>query len=406
MHPKSQITFADKNESRDGRQPIKSPIGQMKRKSSTQAVYIPLWNAAPQFHPFQHFYFEFISAMVTANASSRPSELFNNDIEDNFVDDGLNIVRFATYFVSDVYPPILVAFGITGNLMSFLLLRQPQYRHLLTCFYMRALCVFDTIVMLCMVEFLLMRKVPGIMEHYGTFFCIHYIMVDYTAYSVSVWILAFFSIDRFIATKWPLNAAVVCTKKRAKVAISSTLCGFTLFYIPNFFRYYDSSGSTQVFQCPFALPPWFPKFFSITDTLLTVCAPFVVICSANAGIVITLFKRRLKRKQLGTTSDDSGARNAQIMAMLAVLTIAYIATNLPWLFYALLIEAYFRNYFSHELENLILLVVTHAMATNCAINFYMYCFSCMKFRKDLIRMIKDWFEINRNISSTLSTQST
>jgi hypothetical protein len=54
-------------------------------------------------------------------------------------------VLWTVHYVLD---PIVLALGLLGNILAFLVLLQPQYRNQTTCLYMRILAVFDTSIIL------------------------------------------------------------------------------------------------------------------------------------------------------------------------------------------------------------------------------------------------------------------
>lgn len=305
----------------------------------------------------------------------------------------------ASFFLNEVYLPMISCIGLLGNCCSFLLLRQPQYRHQLSALYIRMITVFDCITLLMNFELLIILKVPEVTQYHPTFVCIQHIYVYYTAYDMSVWTLSLFSIDRFIATVWPLQASKYCTKTRAKIAISSVLTFFILFYIPNVFRKYDTS-TNAAFNCPFDssyLPEWYSEFFSIADTLFFIGFPFMIILTANSGIAIALMIRRANKKKLGSTSE--GNQDRTVLLMLLLLTIIYISTNLPYALYAYLIEVLYKDALTPATETLIHEIATQAWVTNSALNFYALCLGCKRYRIDLLKMFRGWFGVKSKAAS-------
>jgi hypothetical protein len=54
------------------------------------------------------------------------------------------IFRLSLLLINKVLPPAVIGVGLVGNILAFLVLRQPQYAKQTTCFYMRTLAIFDT----------------------------------------------------------------------------------------------------------------------------------------------------------------------------------------------------------------------------------------------------------------------
>jgi hypothetical protein len=55
-----------------------------------------------------------------------------------------NIFSAILFTINMIFPPIVIILGLIGNILAFVVLRQPQYAKQTTCFYMRVLAIFDS----------------------------------------------------------------------------------------------------------------------------------------------------------------------------------------------------------------------------------------------------------------------
>jgi hypothetical protein len=58
----------------------------------------------------------------------------------------LEIFQLLLLAINKVLPPAIIVVGLVGNVLAFVVLRQPQYAKQTTCFFMRTLAIFDTSV--------------------------------------------------------------------------------------------------------------------------------------------------------------------------------------------------------------------------------------------------------------------
>jgi hypothetical protein len=304
--------------------------------------------------------------------------------------------------VNKVLPPFVVLFGLVGTLLAFLVLRQPQYAKQTTCFYMRVIAVFDSLSLLTHVSLrTAVNHNPGFLFglEAGPIVC-PILSVFVCVYGLSNWTVAAMTLDRFLAIRFPLQAASWCTMKRSKITVTAILVGFIVFVFPYTLRTYNPYGLVAPEICHFdpeTFPLWFRDFYNVFLTTLVNTAPFFTILIFNVLIIITLVAGRLRKakEKLSSHNQESSNKDGHITILLFQVTLIFFVTNIPWTIDVWLLLTILPNMAVTvrlaRIQKLAYEIVTFIVFINPAVNFYIYCLGCRKFRKDLRCMFQKGF---------------
>ena len=88
------------------------------------------------------------------NLTTDTSEILGTSLNDSNTQDHLVKIKNWIWFIGY---PILIIFGMFGNLLVFVVMRRGSLKHVSTCFYMSILALADTGKKLSVLVFVLMR---------------------------------------------------------------------------------------------------------------------------------------------------------------------------------------------------------------------------------------------------------
>jgi hypothetical protein len=287
--------------------------------------------------------------------------------------------------------------GLVNNVLSFLIMNSRHYRQNVSCFCLKILAVID---LFSLFEYLLVQiwySVPfAFRQLVGSFFCVQLFWVVNSTVNMSAWTLVYIAATRFVAVVYPLKSATWCTKKKANIFFVFNVLIFFTWEIKNVvWRRYFEDLSNPRFFC-YILEEYAAVALQLymVQTSLYIFIPWILIAFANLYTILTLTRRhddviwmsRVDRKSNSGTADERS-----ITRMLLLTMFAFLVLMLPYCVYTI-----FWDVFYHSValsENMILIRLIHYKISlimtnaNHAVNFYMYCAACKKFRQSLWEML-------------------
>ncbi|XP_067210327.1 thyrotropin-releasing hormone receptor-like isoform X2 [Linepithema humile] len=155
------------------------------------------------------------------------------DVENKTI--GLNTIDVTINLdVRQYFLPIFTCLGLLGNCLSVYVLLRPELRCTSISIYMGALAINDTgVLIILLIAWLnVMYITDPIYWFYLLSFQVFFVFL-------SVWFTAAFTVQRYIATKWPLRYQSLCTMYRAKIVII-VLIGLAISYTISWFSFFSS----------------------------------------------------------------------------------------------------------------------------------------------------------------------
>jgi hypothetical protein len=313
----------------------------------------------------------------------------------------------------------MIATGLIGNTLSFLIMSLPSNRKNVMCFYLRVLAICDV---LAINFFLLPRWVFSMWPEYlrvksiGALECILAYWPPFVFCDASIWLIPFIALDRFIVVRFPLRASQWCTMKRAKILCTFDITLHLFLYLPNAFRQtaQDENGLYTVCNLPPAIA-WYEMVFQFSNAIFDVVVPMILIFGFNIAIIYTLRKHSADLKDQ-TGAEGSKQRVKQERSLTIMLVV--VATSLMILCLPYMIDFVVWQWFLGDLlitqpsikpiKMLTYEIRLEMVQWNNALNFFMYFASSSKFRKDLRVLFCDklgkFSSLNSSSSGPKSTQ--
>ena len=308
---------------------------------------------------------------------------------------------------------ILFIFGCVGNLLSFAVMIRRTMRSSSTAFYMAALALADTLVMVtgCLRRWALEAFEEDLLN-VSAAACSTINFIQYWSFDVAVWILVVMTIDRTIVVTSPLKAYVHTTRRRAVIALVSVMVICALINIHFFFttEYWPEmrlcTGKEDYYEFYSAVWTW-------VDATVYSFLPFVLLLAMNIIIIVFLSKANVKKQNMTNIFKDkrkqeqkNAIKSRKLSIMLLSVTSAFILLTGPAVMTHILREER-ENFFNQENPTdiaryiLVRQIMRVLLYMNHSINFLLYCVTGSKFRNELTAMIRCQSVRDRRRRSTI-----
>jgi hypothetical protein len=332
--------------------------------------------------------------------SGAESEVTNvtsqNDTESLLKDPDVILMEKLTRGVQLYVPPVIIVVGVIGNILTYLVMRQPQYDRSSTSYSMKVLAILDTIILVARYfqRYIYMTKPSRVWDNdlIATIFCKEFLFITFFFMNLSHWVMALMAVDRLVGIMFPLKARLWCSVKRSRAYVIGLAVLFGVIHFPVWWKVYDRNGSTLRSRCPIGgIFSWYTEINQDIYYFGGYFTPVLVLLAANIGIVSSVRKSSRRRKMMVSMSghEYKGKQNdkdRQIFLMLMLVTWSFILFLVP-----LVVEYFFWEIWKPvKLEGKIITIRVSMyeclrvwLMFNNAVNFYLYCLGCGRFRKEL-----------------------
>ena len=204
------------------------------------------------------------------------------------------VQTFMTYkiasYINLYWFPILVPIGLIGNMLSFLVMIQPNNRKMSTCIYMAAISLNDNLMMFLTLHEWLLSGAK--LEEWKVWRCkVAAYLINFSLQSSTYQVLAM-TFDKYVAIKWPHRAATYSTPKRAKIILTSALLFALIYNSPHLY----ASSLVGGLCLAYVVGGTITRVFSWTTFLFNGLIPFPILIYMNYVICV-------KSKRVKTCSD-------------------------------------------------------------------------------------------------------
>ncbi len=325
------------------------------------------------------------------------------------------------HFIHLYYFPIIIAIGLIGNSLSFIVMIYEANQRISFCVYMSVLAISDNSMLLVGLYWWVYSA--AVTNHIFTSVeckIFVYLMQLFSTYGV--FLIVGMTVDRFIAIKFPLRARSVCTPKRARYVAGVLLLVLLVYSIP-FYIYSDTMKNNTSCQA-MVHGGIFAIIFVGFNVCINAVIPFCVIIRMNSylmrkmlarskvGSNIQVEKQSETERPVRSTHENMRinqilSREHQLDTILLLVSFTFLLFTLPqYIRYTVCLFINNKSssysfavfYFFFNISNK--LYFTHNM-----VNFFLYCISGSKFRHDLARLCGCWYRKTAG-QSTAFTRST
>ena len=316
-------------------------------------------------------------------------------------------------FIDKYWFPVLIPIGLVGNTLSFFVMIKPNNRKMSTCIYMAAISVNDNLMMCCAFHYWLVSAAN--IHKWFLWECklsayLHIFSLQCATYQVLS-----MTVDKYIAIKWPHRAVTYSTPRRARFIAFGVFVSTLSYNVPILFVTSLLEGQCVAYNVGGTMT----SIYSWISFILNGIIPFSMLIYMNSVIVQTiresrtLFQETSCKEKDVNTNQDSDTRQRTMKNAESQLTIMLLLVTL--LFSILLIPTYVRfifltlvkrnTQFKSALSILIFQLSHKLYVTNSGVNFFLYCISERKFRKDLKEILSCGIVLSYSGTKTKKTLS-
>jgi len=315
-------------------------------------------------------------------------------------------------------PPIFFILGLIGNTLSAVILTRPPMRSISTYRYLTVLSFTDSLVLSVGLLRMWLGQLltGGDMLDRWTWLCKLVNVVGYTVSNYSVWLIVAVTVERFIAVCYPLMAPSVCSRRRSTRIILAVLAVQLAIHVH--FAWTTGVRATNAAMTPVnntdlqcmasaGFETLIDDVWPWVDAAIYSFIPFVLIMALNSMIMRQVIASKRDRGQLcqqttrslmlrtsrGTMEVSKTTESTRLTVMLLTVSFAFLITTFP-MNTTLIVSAYIlrmaslpngliRDYPLAARVILLRTVCELLMYVNHSINFFLYCATGQKFRRQL-----------------------
>ncbi|KAH3839774.1 FMRFamide receptor-like [Dreissena polymorpha] len=323
---------------------------------------------------------------------------------------GMEITDKIHFATSAIIGPIFVFLGLVGNILSILVWRRRKMRSS-TGTYLIGQAIAD---MGLLVFFLLTDSIfkfrPSIATSsaYGAFYAFVGYPIFFMFLVCSIWFTVGVTVDRYIQVCWINKAKEMCSEKRAWIGLGliTLLCFFV--NTPHFATYepvpdVERNGSDAGFR--------FTEYGSTTGNinyeLWVLCmmilepVPWAIILTLNLLIIkrVTGMNRQMNIKRGSSGKEIARKSETQLTRLLLTVTFTFLALTAPRCIMQCFVKLKSGD---HVVFSKAFAIAKLGVVINSSINFFLYCLSGKRFRKELRSVVCARFRGDLRVSETIS----
>ena len=297
-------------------------------------------------------------------------------------------------------PPFILVFGTTGNVLSAVVMMRIAFRRSTIGPYFTVVAVSDTVVLY---TGLFVNWLAHSFDVSATSVNVHMCKLIffslYWATGISAWLLVAVTWERVMAVS---SAERACTVGRSAVrrALWVTFGITAVMFLINAHHFwtligveYEYNGRTYIECKVFDGYSQFDEYvWPWINLSVNSLIPFILLLTGNIYIILRIVYIRVQlRKQMddGRSSMATGRNSAvtagrkipSMTAVLLLVSFAFVITTAPYCLFPIIQQTH--SYDTGERYQLGLTIVEIFSYVNNAINFWIYCISGTRFRKEL-----------------------
>ncbi|XP_025994992.2 thyrotropin-releasing hormone receptor isoform X2 [Solenopsis invicta] len=287
--------------------------------------------------------------------------------------------------------------GCLGNCLSVYAFLGTKLRYSSSSIYLGALAINDNIFLLLGV-FIPWLRTWGVNIFNQQGFCQFIQYFGYVSSFLNAWLVVAFTVERYIAVKWPLRRQFLCTVVRAKMTVTGLTVSAILLSSPIIYLTRKTTdqdcGSNKNIENDENLRR-LSEIYNTIDSIVSFVVPLITIVIFNMLIARNIYKLDNIRRTLTIESNVSNDRahasrdrmpQTKVTKMLLVVSTTFLCLNLPAVVIRIIVFIY-----NQKIEELLWLywaqqIVQALFYTSFGINFILYCASGQNFRREILRM--------------------
>ena len=302
---------------------------------------------------------------------------------------------------------VLCTFGLVGNLLSFLVMKRSKITS--TTLWLKFLAIFDSLS-LAFGAIISVFETIKVRAHYATYM----IPLANGMSFVSIWVVVFVSLERYVAVVYPFKVKSVCTVFRVKTLMLTMTAFQLLMQIPCYFEYdlvkcnEPSSGICEYRPTVLFKSFLYQLLYRVTyRAMFGLFLPVAIMTYSSVSLIKALRQRKsFLAKTSGCGSLKSTDNKNETTVMVVGVVIVLIVCQLPLLVYliidsiSIVAPSIYKHNHLYIFQNITYHVVSVMVVMNCSVNFIIYILTSKRFREQLHKMCK-WIPKKQNTGAAL-----
>ena len=249
-----------------------------------------------------------------------------------------------------------------------------------TCVYMSIIAVNDNLfLLLALHAWYNMHMDPW---HFTKWLCKIKTYIVHASGTFGAYEIAFMTLDKFIAIKFPHKTKLLCTAKRAKILSFANFVFVSLYYLPNIYLSNLIENTTHCAR--YVKEEWYVTAYTYLSFILNPLLPVISLFAMNFIILRVVLGRKKIR-----TAKASNNSERQITIMLILVSVTFLVLLLPFevrtIYYSF--KGQPDNPKAFAVHNFLFILTIDLFGVNYGINFFLYLLAGTKFRRDFVSLI-------------------
>ncbi len=246
----------------------------------------------------------------------------------------MEMSRFSTVIKQYVHMPIQL-FGCLVNLFTLRVLLRKQLRSKTTCVYLATIATCDAVVLFEQFVYIANQVHLWSAQKWSCR------MIQFTFYFTlhsSVLVLVAMTTEKYVSVRFPLKASLWISRKRTGLVIvlllivSFLVNGHNLIFRDVGISFYDNVTVSCDYKFVDKTTTYYffvTQVYTWIDSVLYCFAPFLIVATLNAMIVITLLREAKIKRSLSQNREHATSQEAQITRVLLALTTMFLLMTGP-----------------------------------------------------------------------------
>ena len=277
----------------------------------------------------------------------------------------------------DIVTAFIFAIGVFGNILSFLVFSRKNLTKTPASFYLKAISINNCMILLQELRRFIRSTFKLDFTNLSNLTCKIVIYMIYTTITVSIWIMVFILLDRFISIKFNQKFELQ-NKIKFKVLVLSTIYSINCcYYIPVFIDvkliYNNDINTTLCFLDEYK------GIIPVMDLIYSTLIPFFLMICLTSLLIFSIFRLKKRFASQMTKKEKSFLKKDFQFGFTSIfLNLIFLTTYLP----ITINNAFFQNNYSLILYTLDKLVYLYS-----AIPIFIYFLTIKIFRLEFLEMI-------------------
>ena len=298
--------------------------------------------------------------------------------------------------------PFLILFGTFGNVMIIGIHKRTALTSSMSVFFL-TLAASDLVLLYvtCFKGWILFTFEFDISAQHGAL-CKLDVFFIYLSGVLSAWTLVAMTAQRAVCVLFPHRANVLCTVGKSKVIVVSLVLFIAVIHTHVLYGV-DVGMNDGIKTCVFRkdYDPFFQEIWLWVDMLIFSLLPWLCLAVSNSLLV---WKLRLSLREakfsLGSGQadriNDRKKKATSISITLIAVSTAFLLLTFPMSFYQIITFMFWMHGSVRTLRSLRVFYYIHQISfplwyANSCINFYVYCLTGSKFRREAKQILRCMF---------------